>query len=858
MAQGDGRGSDAFLRSLAYKHGTGMAARADAAGNHAMVAGITDAYSTNGQVVPAHLQDAMRELNEITQQETLLAKTTGSARAALAGTGYDPLAVTRRAGELENYLMTNSSEARTAMERALLQTAQQQVRALEIQNQFQSETFDARRDATIAELNLSRGTDEQALDALNLGKELEGLMTHVRNGGHTLEDLYDVWEANDPALATQVFGTGDRLRQHQLLRAVALADDEFASARLNAMTKAANLSATQLASDPSITNDMLMQMAAGEIDLPDGATMLSVAAAVEERQGTEIARQALVAAEAQGIVQGKEYEQLMLAAMAPVEIADVLSQVLGNQVTAEQIMEALSSGETTIVATAVMEAAKQGGAQGTIQIKTPTGKTATVTVQAMLDNMVTRLENRELQTAMQLQSSQRFNTYMQELKATQETIRSVEGMIGVPLPAAIGREVENAYQSAQVFMRQAARAPTQEERDAAFSEAQLIMENSREMIVDFAKRNGAPEFIQEDIRQGRFSSDTSFKHAVSRLVGFSDAGLRNHPLGRQWGALLDSKNLSPQQLEQWAADPNSKISDLGITHAEVTQIVHGSAYSVLAREAITAIQSNPAYERLPQSAQEMIMGLANPDTGIISQRDLPPQEVLRRVSSVIRVADEIAYAEDNARVLAGQQEFATYERGTLQRNIQEVLDDKGVIQSLFAPGGKLDRSMGALLVTYMSPITGNAPTGEQSVAFEDIASSAAEVVQQQLAFTMLGAANTDISSIKSIAFQEAWEYAGPVSSMLTNPLDKAATSQRTRDISDAKNAVLSIYARKLADPSRYKTKLFGYDLPSSGNFPGGAGVPAAGLWSQIATSEEISAELRRMGKEDVVTRLGRE
>jgi hypothetical protein len=81
-----------LMRFLTTKHGTGIAAKATDTGNHTLSETTINDYAAAGQVVPPEIAAQLEELNSITQQESMLAKAGGGGRAALAGTGYDPVA----------------------------------------------------------------------------------------------------------------------------------------------------------------------------------------------------------------------------------------------------------------------------------------------------------------------------------------------------------------------------------------------------------------------------------------------------------------------------------------------------------------------------------------------------------------------------------------------------------------------------------------------------------------------------------------------------------------------------------------------------------------------------------------------
>ena len=131
--QGGTGANGIFMRTLANKYGTGISARADANGNHSIAAGLVDAYAQAGQSVPTHLLPAIQELNELTQQDVALSQTSASARMAFGGTGYDPLKARGRVSELEQFILSESAEARNLGARTEQRLNEERLATLELQ-----------------------------------------------------------------------------------------------------------------------------------------------------------------------------------------------------------------------------------------------------------------------------------------------------------------------------------------------------------------------------------------------------------------------------------------------------------------------------------------------------------------------------------------------------------------------------------------------------------------------------------------------------------------------------------------------------------------------------------------------------
>ena len=224
-------------RYMTAKFGSGLASRADAAGNHTLSTTVMDAYAQSGQAVPAELATQIQELNSITQNEAMLSQSSPSARAALAAGSYDPIATRNRAAQLEQQILSSSATARNAGAAAELQINQQRALELQLKNQMTQDTFGAARDANISTLSLQAEQARDQLTTIEDGRSLRTATDFVYQNGATVDDLYAAYSANDPAIMQQVFGTTDRRVAHGVLQAMQIDQSADTKLRLPARPK---------------------------------------------------------------------------------------------------------------------------------------------------------------------------------------------------------------------------------------------------------------------------------------------------------------------------------------------------------------------------------------------------------------------------------------------------------------------------------------------------------------------------------------------------------------------------------------------------------------------------------------------
>ena len=852
-----------FLRHLANKHGTGIAARADAAGNHQMAAGLTDAFAQNGQTVPQNLVPAIQELNDLTQREAQLARTTPGARAALAGTGYDPLQVQSRVRELEQHLLTNSAEARNAGAAAELRINQANAARLEQANALTAATFDATVDANLSALHIQTETNREQLTAIDEGRGIRQAESFATQTGKSLNDLTEIFAANDPTMLKEAFGTSDRYIAHKTLRHMQLALNQDTAARVQGMTDAIALNSSQLAGDPNMSVEQLQAMMSGEAPLPEGMTRLAVANALESRSAQIQAQTAVVEAEQAQLVEGAEFQAMVIQSMSDTQLIDTLGTALGGMPT-EELRSALSGGQIHQVAAALMAATNDG--RDPITLTTASGAQVEVSAQDIIATLDGRAEDREFQVAQTIMNSNRFERYNAEVAENERTFRQTEGLLGVPVPNEIRQPMEAGFAEARALYTQAARAGTEAERVLFEQEAMLAMENSREMLADYATSRGVPDTFIDDIRQGRFSTDETYRAGLLQLAD-GGSGIANGFIAQSFNDLLRSENITTNDIQAWAASGSTDLTELdrNLTPARIGSMIDGIGYEVLANAALQELNNNEAFLRLPEQARAVLDDATDPrnDDGT------SPGVRLSRLVGAIRVADDMARNEDLAAFQRGEIEAPSYRRGSLMASVTSALDNQAVFAEFLTPGGNLDRATASLLTVYIGGKIGADTSGPNAIAFDDLAQVASSQINSTIRSQMVGIGMSDISApMASIRADRrrllddiGAELPRRVSSNGVNDDEQfnAETRQYNADAASIDSAIQTVYMEKLLDPSRDESTFFGFSLPSIGRLssnnvplPDGAGRSGG---NAIASPEDVADALNRAGRSDLAQRI---
>lgn len=855
---------DIYTTALLQQHGTGLHTRADEAGNHAMAAGLMDSYAQAGRTVPAHMQPALRELNDLTQREVVLANASPSARVALGGSGYNPAQVRSRVAELEQMLYAESADVRNLGARLDLERQQQQVLQMELANQFTAATQQGRIDDQLATYAMNRQQNLSQLNAAEQSALVQQLSADADANGVTLEAMTEAWQSNDPALMKSIFGTSSRDVAHAMLTNRMAMNDEVNAGRVAEMASTINLRATEIAADMSISDADLQGMIAGDLPMPDGANMFTLSEALGKRAVRIEAQAALLEAEAQGLVKGAEYEQLVLDSQSPHDLAASFAQLFSQSgmaqgpndpnAVATDMLRAMNEGRVADVAQAISVAMQSIGSDGYVEIPTGSGSTARIQANKLLNAIMEKTQRESARVGQQLLQNQRFQAFSAELAETDKQLRGTAALFGRPLPATAQEALRVRRNEAMRLMELAAAEPDAAKQAELTAAAGDVMQQARkEMAASIRAYGGSPGLV-EDIEAGRFVSERNHKEALIGAVGYGDAGPRAaSPLGELLNELVRDKKLTPREFQEWAEDGSKGLADLGITPDQVFEVIDGINYQVLANSAMDVLTTDPRFSNLlvDQNTGQLepwVESALGPlmDGSLAQTRDLTPGDVLNRVMEVVRVVDEVAKERD---LVASRAAGAppSYQSGAIMQAVQDNMMNSGALVNYMTNGaGTPSREMGAFMAEILHFYDPNVPVaGEGSVQFEDMAEQVAALSLQRYNNAAAGRQLTSLAGMRTRAKQDASR------ALLTSGI---RTGEGMTDDWEARQsaleiAVLGVYADKLSDPDAFRSTLFGVPLWSRGMSDfSRIQVPLAGNGYYIADYDQIRAKLREQGQ----------
>jgi hypothetical protein len=838
---------DVFLQHLAAKHGTGISARADGTGNHMLAQSVIDSYAAKGQVVPASMQKRLQEMNQITQSEVLLSKASPGARVARMSAGYDPVGTQRRLAQMEMEVLTESADARTYAERLSNEQSAANVESLELANRLSRDTMDARIEGTRASLELETAVARGQKAPLDLAQSTMTILKAPGVQGKSTNDLMEIWAGNDPTMMQATFGTTDRVGIHASIRQLQLMDSEANAGRIEGMTKAANMQAIMLAADPAVTDDQLLAMASGQVPAEINGTKLSLLAikgALTERTTAVTAQTAYTEAQTAGIVQAEELQDLGLKGLRMDQMSGTVAAMVGA--TPEAVLDALQNGRHMELADALysVPAIAQNGGQ--LQIMGPSGQPMTVTVQAFVDSMATRYDERVMETATSLSNTVAFDVHMRELAETDKTVALTQSVMGQPMPAAASRHLQLLRDEARANITAAMRAPDQKTKDALLAQAMEAESMSRNFVANTAQSMGAPEYVVADLQQGRFSSETSLHAAQVDMLGYGAAGLTVSLFGNQMQTLMDTAKITPVQFQAWTmADPNAKIEKgaihpasleaLGITKQDVVGMVEGAAYQVISNDVMEFVSKDPAFATIDPAFKAQLLPLL--DGSLAAELNLAPAESLQRVMQILKIADEAQWTKTEAEAANGGP-ANRYQRGTLQKRVGDHLNQSKPLGTKLA--GASSRADLALLSTYYAAKTGlTSAVGGNAPSFEDLPAMVESKLMKDLSAQTLGQNSTDLVALRAQASADVDRFTSQAGGTPLIQIPSQLTERDPQRRAVIESAIYQGYARRLAQPETFNSRLQNWLNPGVPGSPGGGYA--------LISDEDLRSEITAMG-----------
>lgn len=839
------------LNFLSKKYGTGIAGRADERGNHYLTQTVIDGYATNGEMVPQHLQGLMKELNGLVQEEWLLDQGGQNSRVGLAGSGYDPVGRMKRVSELETQLLSDSAYARTAKERADLEFAQMRNEQQGMMNSMYRDTYDSQRDATIA-TNMMTAAQARAqassTEQTNLVDTIQGF---VNDNGADMDDMLDAYTSNDPTKMKVVFGSTDRVAISRVIDRFGLADDSVAQRRLDMTTRLHNGQVRAVLNDPNITDEMLLQVANGEVAMPEGLNMAIVQDVIAGRTSFIENQMKYNNALAQGITDEKELTTLLLNSTEQGALATSILSALGFP--AQDIPGMLASGQFEETINDLMM--DPNIANSTLKIGVPDGQGGTkqVVLSEALANLGGRVENAYRASADRTLATQAGKAYLAEATDLNRRMQMTKALVPFALSPDSEQEISSLMGLSQRLFKQAAEIGLSDpaKRDQMLQAGREASQQAKDKLIELAQKEGAADYVLEDIRQGRFSSATSYKQAIGDFFLNGEAGADQTGYAAevdfQMRKAFADAGIDEREVHEWLNSDSTDMSEIGITPTVVSNIFERVATQIVIDNALNVVGEATQGRRIPENLRKDLDGLLSGQ--IAREQNLTGDQVMNRVLKISRAIDEILLLEDQlAReqaAAAGQPigpEMPKYQRGAIQRRIEQQMNSTQPLEAFLRDSGVGNgRGMLAFMAQYATQGTEKAASGPSAASFDQLPAAASNKFTQRLRGQVTSQTYTDMTWLRN---------------RISGALDYHAQGASDNDLRAMEMAGLNIWASKIANPE-YST-VFGLQLPSWGENLG-AGVPGTegSAWGNgVFSSEELIAELVRMGRPDLAAKVG--
>jgi len=849
------RTTNTFMASLAERVGTGIQARADESGNHIFSSTLVDSYAQAGQVVPTNLQGAIRELNDITRSETLLSQADPTARSNLRGAGYDAEARRGRVADLEQFLLDNSAEVRNLRVRLENDMMTEQVRDLEMTNVMNARTLDSRVAATISTNETAVVANQQQRTSIERAAAAQEVVTRTINSGFSTDELYAVWTQNDPTKLRSVFGTADRMAAHDALMLMTATMNEGDAMRMTGMANAVTIQAHTLASNADVTTQELMAYAAGTMELPPGTSMLAIGEALAARSAIEQNRVMIQTMGVQTEQNAVALAELATGAMSPMEKISQIALALGMDM--GTVQDALYNDPE---AGAIL--AKRLGQTPQMQITTANGTIVTIAPQTLLESITADVKNQQAAALTAIATNVQMRRFMEENNETSRIVETTMAM-AVGLPSETRVAMTTMMQQSNDLFVAAAREQDPVRQAALVATAQQAAQQARTLAADALRRSGAPEYLIQDLAQGRFSSAESVKAAQVSAAGFGSASFRGHPFGAGFAALMEEKGIRPVDFETWARDPAASLTELSrnrlfgesrITDDDIVSIVTAPAGYVMGNIMLDAMMTSVWADSMPADAIAILEPLTNGEVGSMS-----PLDYQQRVVHAATLMERMILGNQDLAARRGETPSGPqYQQGAILRIMQDALNNNEQLTNFLSgsPNGVPSREMAGLLTEFNRIVLGVPTHGEGAINFEDIIPATVQALQTTFTQNLAGQSLVDMGRVSGQVRARATRYG--LSGGGTNVAGMPGTAGQTGNAGDTavrsedlgpqqrearsavEMAILRVMTRYAVDPNRYGANTVMGRVTTSL-----VGTPSA---------QEIEAELQLMGMDPSAVR----
>ena len=817
-------GNDLVQRFLANETGSGLAQQADPNGGNKFGNQLIDSYAQAGEVMPADVQVAVRELNEMTDRESELAGANAGTRAYLSGAGYDALASKRRANELTSFLYEKSAHARNLQQKLENDKATANVRAIEIQNEFNTRTMDD----NVAMVGLSRRAQEVEvakgeMENQNVVQQ-RGMLDFVNKNSIDLPTMRKALEDGSSNALAAAFGEGaNRLGALSVYNLMSKAENGFVQQQLDTAAKTVEAEKSKFIQE-NFTKEQAMQMLAGDIPIPEGYSRTAVAAARDELASTSENMAMLQAMQVQGIQNQQQLETTYLGALNTPQLNSLVSQ-----------LSALPADPRNPMI----------DKDGFVQLGMPDGSAVKISATSIMDEYAKRGQLSMQKNATMLMDNHAFDVFAKGAQETQRQVQLAVSMSGVTLSPTLQNQIAQGQSQAAQLFQASLREQDPARRAKMQDTANTIINSSMQLVTEQMQKQGVPQYLIDDLQNGKLMSETSFRQALGSAIGFGQGASRSPLAGAIDTAITSmasgggwfSSGLSQEGIRDMMTpgkDGTYKpIEDSGIDIAKLDQAVMQSIVQVQATTVMSAFRSNPdLISVLPVDMQERIADITNPNSKVFANS--PPAERVGRLLDILQIADTKAQNLQAAGLLSQE-----YRPGQFVKTAQAIMQDQSVLTKWLAgPNGVPDRETAAVLALVLERRRGIPKAGKDALAYDQLVPAMAQESATALWGSMTGrvydkpkfgnpdaimndthTAYSKLNLEMGGGFNDGFFGTGPVTWKNASPLLTAATA--------------NLYIKRLASENEPS-------VLSPGSWA--SGLKLDDSWNYIASAEEILEE----------------
>lgn len=747
--------NDLFQTYLAWNSGSGLAQQADPTnGGNKLSNGIVDAYAQAGEVMPDNIRSAVTELNKLTDSEANMAGATPNDRVYLRGANYDPLAVRKRAQELSTYLYDNSAHARNYSAQLQNETAKARIQAQDIENNYNMQTLPDR----VATVGIQRKTAELTLaqqeNQSQQATEQQSVLDYVNKNSVSTDDMKAALVDGSANAMMATFGSTNRLAASGILNQLLVADNTVTKTMLDQQANQTALMKNELLNKGLSAEDG-MKMLAGDLPIPEGYTRQSVQLATQEAASSAVAQHNLVQAGVQGFKDQAELESTYLQAMTTPMLQSVVQQLNPPAQT--------RNGP---------QPPRPMDGEGFVTMAMPDGSPVKIKAEAIAQEYDRREQQARLSAGSQIAESTQFDIFARNAQEATRQMNLAIAMSGVQLPQSSIDAVSSATQQAANMYRDSFAIKDDKQRLAQQNLANTVMDNAKKQVIDELAKGGAPQYLLDDMRAGRITSEQSFRMALRDGLGFGGASAGG---AAGLGAVVDAWSKSAnagwfgggvktdnlRNLVQTDKDGkyNVAIEDAGLDLGTLSNMITQYGTGVVARGALSRIQGDSRLRAmLPPEFATQINSMLDPNNRTFA--DLTPQEMIGRVADTMKLADVSAQKLHDA----GAADYADYSPNMFLQSVQQAMSDPSILKAALAgPSGVPDRGAAAVLSLYNSKMGQGDAFGDKAPMYDDIVATTTGIITKQLGGALAGRAydgipNAVYAAASSAIYGNQWSH----------------------------------------------------------------------------------------------------